>query len=51
MILMDIGPLVALFAPKDKQHKHCQAVLKTLHEPFISTIPVLTEVFHLAYTR
>lgn len=47
MILMDTGPLVALFDPKDKQHQHCQAVLQTFNEPIISTMPVLTEAFHL----
>lgn len=47
MILMDTGPLVALFDPKDKQHQHCQAVLQTFDEPIISTMPVLTEAFHL----
>jgi hypothetical protein len=47
MILMDTGPLVALFDPKDQQHQHCQAILKTLNEPLISTMPVLTEAFHL----
>jgi len=43
MILMDTGPLVALFDPKDKQHQHCQAILKTLNEPLISTMPEMRE--------
>ncbi|MEN8220086.1 MAG: PIN domain-containing protein [Pseudomonadota bacterium] len=47
MILMDTGPLVALFDPKDRQHQHCQAVLQTLNEPLMTTMPVLTEAFHL----
>jgi len=47
MILTDTGPLVALFDPKDGHHQHCRTVLQTLNEPLISTIPVLTEAFHL----
>ena len=47
MILMDTGPLVALFDPQDPYHKHCSGLLKTIREPLITTIPVLTEVFHL----
>lgn len=47
MILMDTGPLVALFDPQDPYHKHCSGLLKTIREPLITTISVLTEVFHL----
>ena len=47
MILMDTGPLVALFDLQDPYHKHCSGLLKTIREPLITTIPVLTEVFHL----
>ncbi|WP_069472508.1 type II toxin-antitoxin system VapC family toxin [Candidatus Marithrix sp. Canyon 246] len=47
MILVDTGPLVALFDPKDNQHQHCKTLLQTFNEPLISTTPVLTEAFHL----
>lgn len=47
MILMDTGPLVALFDPQDPYHKHCSSLLKTIRAPLITTVPVLTEVFHL----
>jgi predicted nucleic acid-binding protein len=47
MILVDAGPLVALFDPKDGQHDHCAKVLKGLHEPLWTTVPVLTEAFHM----
>jgi len=47
MILTDTGPLVALFDPKDNQHQYCRTVLETLNESLMSTIPVLTEAFHL----
>jgi hypothetical protein len=47
MILADTGPLVALFDPADQDHKRCVAVLKGIQEPLCTTIPVLTEAFHL----
>jgi uncharacterized protein len=47
MILVDTGPLVALFNPKDSYHAHCRKVLQTLREPLLTTVPVLTEAFHL----
>ena len=47
MILVDTGPLVALFNPKDNYHTRCLSVLKTIREPLLSTVCVLTEAFHL----
>ena len=47
MILVDTGPLVALFDPKDAKHQHCRRVLRDLRDPLFTTIPVLTEVFHM----
>ena len=47
MILVDTGPLVALFEPQDAQHAHCRAVLRTLREPLFTTVAVLTEAFHM----
>ena len=47
MILVDTGPLVALFDPKDGQHERCRSTLKSLHETIYTTVPVLTEVFHM----
>lgn len=47
MILVDTGPLVALFDPKDVQHERCKEVLKTIREPLCTTMPVLTEAFHM----
>jgi hypothetical protein len=37
------GPLVALFNPKDNYHSRCLSVLKTIREPLLSTVSVLTE--------
>ena len=47
MILVDTGPLVALFDPKDPSHRRCREILKTLREPLLTTVPVLTEAFHM----
>ena len=47
MILVDTGPLIALFDPKDDQHQRCLKVLKGLREPIRTTVPVLTEAFHM----
>ena len=47
MILVDIGPLVALFDPADGSHARCVRVLQSVDEPLATTIPVLTEAFHL----
>ena len=47
MILIDTGPLVALFDPADGAHGRCAEVLETIREPVTTTVPVMTEAFHL----
>jgi uncharacterized protein len=47
MILVDTGPLVALFDPKDREHDRCVSALKPLTHPLCTTVPVLTETFHM----
>ena len=47
MILVDTGPLVALFDPKDNQHRRCRKALQRIREPISTTVPVLTEAFHM----
>jgi len=47
VILVDTGPLVALFDPQDAQHARCREVLRTLQEPLFTTVAVLTEAFHM----
>ena len=47
MILVDTGPLVALFDPADGSHGRCVETLAAIEEPIATTIPVLTEAFHL----
>jgi predicted nucleic acid-binding protein len=45
--MVDTGPFVALFDPRDGQHERCTKVLKTLRESLFTTVPVLTEAFHI----
>ena len=47
MILVDTGPLVALFDSQDEQHNRCRATLKEIRESILTTTPVLTEAFHM----
>lgn len=47
MILVDTGPLVALFDPADADHQRCGKTLAAIEEPLGTTLPVLTEAFHL----
>ena len=47
MILVDTGPLVALFDPQDGQHTRCVRILKSIREPITTTTAVLTEAFHM----
>ena len=47
MILTDAGPLVALFDRVDKAHGRCVETLKKIDEPIATTVPILTEAFHL----
>jgi predicted nucleic acid-binding protein len=47
MILVDTGPLVALFDPKDGRHERCVNALKAIREPIVTTTSVLTEAFQM----
>src|SRR5262249_1410093 len=47
MTLIDTGPLVALFDPKDADHRACHQVLREIEGPLYTTEAVLTEVFHM----
>jgi hypothetical protein len=47
VILVDTGPLVALFDPRDPDHGPARHALAGIRERLITTVPVLTEAFHL----
>lgn len=47
MIIVDTGPLVALFDKDDSYNKLCKSLLRQIDEPLITTCPVLTEVMYL----
>ena len=47
MILVDTGPWVALFDPKDEHHSRCKHTLSGIKESLSTTVPVLTEAFHM----
>jgi predicted nucleic acid-binding protein len=47
VILVDTGPLVALFDPRDPLHARCVNVLKVIRAPLATTVPVMTEAFHM----
>jgi len=44
--LCDSGPLIALFDPSERSHDHCRAALQEFRGRFVTSWPVLTEVFH-----
>jgi predicted nucleic acid-binding protein len=47
VILIDTGPFVALFDPRDNLHLRCRTTLRSIRTPLVTTIPVLTEAFHI----
>jgi uncharacterized protein len=47
MILVDTGPLVALFDPADAWHQRCVDRLAGIRDSIVTTVPVLTEAIHL----
>ena len=47
MILVDTGPLIALFDPRDALHDRCKRTLETVRARLLTTVPVLTEAFHI----
>lgn len=47
MILVDTGPLVALFDPSDRDHEVTHSVLGSISEPIYTTEAILTEVLHM----
>ncbi|MGH8727209.1 MAG: type II toxin-antitoxin system VapC family toxin [Burkholderiales bacterium] len=46
-ILVDTGPLVALFKKRDEDHRRVTGFLKTIRCRLLTTWPVMTEAWHL----
>ncbi|MEK6743587.1 MAG: PIN domain-containing protein [Nitrospirota bacterium] len=46
MVLIDTGPIVALFDISETHHKQCRDALADLHRSPATTWPVLAEAFH-----
>jgi len=51
MILLDAGPLIGLLDRRDESHALCRGVFRELDDTFLTTLPVLTEVFHFLGER
>lgn len=47
MLIIDTGPMVALFDPQDADFNGCHEILKAVQEPLYSTEAILTEAFHI----
>lgn len=46
-LLVDAGPLVAIFNLRDRDHATCVGVLKSIHRPLLSTWMPVTEAMYL----
>jgi predicted nucleic acid-binding protein len=50
-IVVDAGPLIALFRKRDKHHSRIKDFLAATDARLVSTVPVLTEVCHFLNAR
>ncbi len=47
MILVDTGPLVAAFDPRDAEHARCRELFAKVDDELVTTVPVLTEASYM----
>jgi predicted nucleic acid-binding protein len=50
-VLIDTGPLVAIFSEEDDQHQRCSGTLRTLRPPLFTCWPVIAEASWLLRER
>lgn len=50
-VLLDAGPLVALFSAKDENHEQCSKAMEALLQPPLTCWPVVTEAAWLLRRR
>ena len=51
MIIADTGFWIALFDRRDNHHQAVRTYATTISEPFVTTLPVVTEVCYLLQVR
>lgn len=51
MILVDAGPLVAIFDRDDRDHRRCASALEGLSAPMVTTWPALAEAMYILGDR
>lgn len=49
MVIIDTGPIVAIFDESEPMHEKCKSALKEIKKPPLTTWPVLTEAFYLLH--
>jgi predicted nucleic acid-binding protein len=47
VVIIDTGPIVAIFDESEPAHEICKSILKSIKGPLLTTWPVLTESFYL----
>lgn len=50
-VLIDTGPLVAIFSKNDAQHERCSDTLRSLQSPLFTCLPVISEASWLLRKR
>ncbi|CAN5874389.1 PIN domain-containing protein [soil metagenome] len=50
-VLIDAGPLIAIFNRSDQHHRVCVDIVQSLDSTFYTTLPVVTEAMHVAGAR